>query len=77
LARRSGVTSRTANHDDGLGRSVSIYLPESREQIWSSEGSYTESWQVGDTVIFRNRSWNVTGRDEASNALTLILAPSG
>jgi hypothetical protein len=70
------VTSPTVNHGDGLGRSVSIYLPESREQIWSSEGAEMESWQVGDTVIFRNRSWNVTARDEASHALSLIPAPS-
>ena len=71
------MTSPTANHDDGgLGRSVSIYLPETREQIWSSEGSFTERWQVGETVIFRNRSWNVTGRNEAPNALSLILTPA-
>jgi hypothetical protein len=67
------VTSPTANHDDGLGRSVSIYLAETREQIWSSEAWGMESWEVGETVIFRNRSWNVTGRAEAPNALSLIL----
>lgn len=69
------MTSPTANHDDGVGRSVSIYLPDSREQIWTSEESAVHRWQVGDTVVFRTRSWRVTGRGEASEALTVHLAP--
>jgi YD repeat-containing protein len=73
--RSIDVTSPTATNGDGLGRRVSVHLPEGREQIWSSEELAMQRWQAGDTVIFRNQAWRVTGRDEASDALTVTLAP--
>jgi hypothetical protein len=61
----------------GGGGSVSVRVPSGgREQVWSSEESAMKSWQIGDTVLFRNRSWCVVGRDEGSESLTLTLAVS-
>jgi hypothetical protein len=56
---------------------VTIHSPEGRVFLWLSTESTVMSWQVGDAVDFRNRSWVVLDRTEERDSLQLTLGVAG
>jgi hypothetical protein len=54
---------------------VVVDFPGGREFRWLAPGAPMACWQVGDTVVFKNASWRVTGRTHDSDSLNLTLAP--
>ncbi len=52
---------------------VAIHTPEGREFLWLLPDSEIARWEVGQSVVFRNRGWIVSGRADAEGHLTLTL----
>jgi hypothetical protein len=68
------MTPPSSGRDNGLGRRVTVHLPDAREHVWNCTGLAMTSWEIGDVVRFRNTEWRVVGRHDGPEALTLTLA---
>ena len=52
---------------------VTIHSPVGRVFLWLGAESPVMSWQVGETVDFRNSAWVVKDRTEEGDSLSLTL----
>jgi hypothetical protein len=52
---------------------IALHLPSGRELLWVTQSSRLFGWEVGQSVVFRNRSWVVLGRTESETSITFTL----